>query len=77
MAKDKPGEMPPDETDYAQKAWVCLDKDATPRKQVIGIIQHPWFDNTVLFLILGNCITMMVSCLAAGCPGGARTCRRY
>ena len=45
---------------YAERAWICLHRDAFPRKQCISIVLYPWFDKAVLILILLNCCTMTV-----------------
>ena len=43
---------------FPKKAWIWLDRDSFPRRPCIRIVANPWFDRTVLLLILLNCGTM-------------------
>ena len=45
---------------YMKMSFFVLDRDKTPRKQIISFVTHPYFDTTVLTLILLNCLTMTV-----------------
>jgi hypothetical protein len=45
---------------FAKKAWICLDREAVPRKQCIAIMSHKFFDPVILTLIGLNCLTMII-----------------
>ena len=43
------------------QAWICLDRDAFPRKQCIKICKNKWFDHFILACILTNCLFLALS----------------
>ena len=49
-----------DDDRFAKWAWFCLHRDQSPRRECIKIVTQPWFDHSILVLILLNSVTMTV-----------------
>ena len=49
-----------DDDRFAKWAWFCLHRDQSPRRECIKIVTQPWFDHSILILILLNSVTMTV-----------------
>ena len=72
--------MPPHpeavDSPFAKTAWFCLDRDAAPRRQLLYVVMHPYFDTAVLTLILLNCVSMTVRATARTHTSHARATER-